>query len=139
MRPFHRSQLQILLSKNIRSPDQVFHFSKRLVSYVDPASSTEPVVLRFKDGTEATCDLLVGSDGIRSAVRYTMYANLASEAGDPAKAEEMAKMAEPTWSGAVVYRGLVPFDKIPAEDLAKETKSGCIVSSFPRSAEMLCS
>ena len=130
MRPFHRSQLQILLSKNIHSPDKVFHFSKRLVSYVDPASLSEPVVMRFKDGTEATCDLLIGSDGIRSAVRYTMYADLASEIGDHVKAEEMVKTATPMWSGAVAYRGLVPFDKVSEEDLPRETKGGCIVSFF---------
>ena len=55
----HRSQLQKLLMQRLRSADKIIHFSKRLESYVEPASVTEPIVLRFKDGTEASCDLLV--------------------------------------------------------------------------------
>ena len=137
VRPSHRSQLQRLLAKNLRSSDEVLHFSKRLASYVEPADHTQPILLCFKDGTEATCDLLVGSDGIHSAVRRTMYTELATETSDVAKAREMMEMIDPVWSGVVVYRGLVPVDKVSAETLAGETRGVAAVSLFPLSMEDL--
>ncbi|KAG8215969.1 hypothetical protein J3R82DRAFT_7951 [Butyriboletus roseoflavus] len=48
-----------------------------LVHYMEPeqqdADSTFPIVLNFADGTTATTDVLVGSDGIRSTVRKTLF------------------------------------------------------------------
>ncbi|KAH9921689.1 FAD/NAD(P)-binding domain-containing protein [Epithele typhae] len=108
---FHRSQLHKVLVDNVKDKDKIVHFSKRLVSYSEPASVDEPITLTFKDGTTATCDLLLGSDGIRSAVRHTMYTELANEA-EGARAEELREMIDPVWSGVVVYRGLVPVDQL---------------------------
>ena len=137
VRPSHRSQLQRLLAKNLRSPDEVLHFSKRLASYVEPADHTQPILLCFKDGSEATCDLLVGSDGIHSAVRRTMYTELATETSDVVKAREMMEMIDPVWSGVVVYRGLVPVDKVSAETLAGETRGVAAVSILALSVKEL--
>lgn len=133
MRPCHRSQLQQLLAKHLRAPSETLHFSKRLASYTEPASptSTDPIVLCFKDGTEATCDVLVGSDGIRSAVRRTMYSALADAESDAAKAGALRTMVEPVWSGVVVHRGLVPAEVVGAENAQRETQGGSIVSVPP--------
>ena len=113
---FHRAQLQQVLFNHIRSADKIIHFNKRLVEYVEPASTTEPILLQFKDGTSATCDLLVGSDGIRSAVRRTMYTALA-DAEEGHRANELRACIEPVWSGTVAYRGVIPANKLPTEYL----------------------
>ena len=98
----------MLLVKHLRSPDDILHFSKRLTSYDEPSSLSEPIVLRFADGTKATCDLLIGSDGIKSAVRRTMYNAFAREASEEAGSVASSMMIEPVWSGIVVYRALAP-------------------------------
>lgn len=51
--------------------------------------------LRFSDGTAAEADLVVGADGIRSAVRGHLVRD------------------EPVYSGQTVYRGLAPADRTP--------------------------
>ncbi|TFK94532.1 FAD/NAD(P)-binding domain-containing protein [Polyporus arcularius HHB13444] len=112
---FRRSDLQAVLVKHLQAADRIF-YSKRLAAYVEPkAGSLDPIVLQFKDGTTATCDLLVGSDGIRSAVRRTMFSELADAAKDNGDSEQAAKlrsMIDPVWSGQVAYRGVVPVDKL---------------------------
>ena len=107
---FHRADLQKLLATHLRAYDKI-QYAKRLASYVEPASEDGPIVLNFQDGTEATCDVLVGCDGIKSAVRHTMYTRLAEEAEAGGHAEEAARllaMNDPVWSGSVAYRGLIP-------------------------------
>ncbi len=79
MHTFHRSVLQRLLAEHLDAGDRI-HFAKRLSSYSEPGSLTDPITLNFKDGTTATCDFVVGSDGIRSTVRRTMFNGLADEA-----------------------------------------------------------
>jgi salicylate hydroxylase len=53
------------------------------------------VRLSFQDGSSATADLLVGADGIHSAVR----GHLVRDA--------------PRFSGETIYRGLVPAERVP--------------------------
>ena len=131
---FHRAQVQQILVEHLRSPDQLLHFSKRLVSYFEPASTTEPIVLQFNDGTSATCDILVGSDGVRSAVRRKMYSELA-DAADGERGEELRAMIEPVWSGSVAYRGLIPANKLP-DDVRLYCSETSIVSSCIRRVDM---
>ena len=135
VRTFHRSALQGVFVKNLRNQSSAIHFSKRLVSYTDPsltsgAFGTNPITLHFKDGSSATCDLLVGSDGIRSTIRRQMYTHLMEEAalnGEVEKARELQHMVEPVWSGSVAYRGLVPVSTLSEEQL-KEAMKPTIVS-----------
>ena len=104
---FHRSILQQVLAKHLDAGDRI-HFAKRLSSYSE-TSPTEPIALNFKDGTTATCDFVVGSDGIRSAVRRTMYNEFADEAakrGEGDDAARLREMVEPIFSGQIAYRGL---------------------------------
>ncbi len=69
-------------------PDARYHKGKRLVSYTQTGAT---VVAKFADGTTEKGDLLVGADGGDSTVRGLL----------------MPEMA-PTYSGYVVWRGLVP-------------------------------
>lgn len=92
--------------------------SKRLVSYEENLfdhNAQEPVTLTFSDGTKATCDLLVGADGVKSAVRGSMLekiAQIAEAEGEVDKAGELRGLVTAKWSGAVVYRVLVPADQL---------------------------
>ncbi|KAI0702412.1 FAD/NAD(P)-binding domain-containing protein [Cerioporus squamosus] len=112
---FRRSELQAVFVKHLQAADRIF-YSKRLAAYVEPkAGRLDLIVLQFKDGTTATCDLLVGSDGIRSAVRRTMFSELAEVAENDGNSQQAAKlrtMIDPVWSGQVAYRGVVPVDKL---------------------------
>lgn len=97
------------------------HFGKRLVSYED--SGSEPVTLHFKDGSTAKCDVLVGADGIKSAVRRTMFNDLAAKAQDENQAAAYRKHVEATWSGVVAYRSLVQAEAFKA-DYPNHTSAG---------------
>ncbi|KAL1716800.1 hypothetical protein EV715DRAFT_292837 [Schizophyllum commune] len=102
------------------------------------ADSTE-ICLEFENGATATCDVLIGADGLRSRVRRGL-ADLAEAevaaarsgvAGSEAQssqgqvaakaaknqqtfhsAELFAARAEPVWTGTYVYRGLVETAKL---------------------------
>lgn len=90
--------------------------SKRLVSYETSSpfslnDSSEHIRLNFKDGSTATCDILIGADGVKSAVRGCIFEGLAKEAeneGDTLKAEELRGHVKAKFSGATVYRTLIP-------------------------------
>ena len=58
------------------------HFRKRLVSYTDSSDveSGKAVVLNFKDGPIATCDLLIGSHDIHSVIRNFLLEGAAQDA-----------------------------------------------------------
>ncbi|KAJ7137628.1 salicylate hydroxylase [Mycena crocata] len=95
--------------------------SKRLVSYTDPSfstpGSTEPITLNFADGTTATCDFLIGADGIKSAVRKTMYETAAAKIEAAGNAEEAAKLRRliiPKFSGVEVFRTVIPTETLRA-------------------------
>ena len=88
MQSFHRAEFLKILEKNIPSSYRT-HFGKRLESYED--STSNPITLRFKDGTTATCDVLIGADGVKSAVRRSMFADLAAKAQDDAQAAEIGR------------------------------------------------
>lgn len=66
------------------------------------------VTLQFADGTNATCDVLIGCDGIKSVIRREMFTRLAINGGT-----DMLKYVEPVWTGEVVYRGLIPSESVP--------------------------
>ena len=124
---FQRSVLQQLLAKRLDAGNRI-HFSKRLASYSE-TSPTDPITLNFKDGTTATCDLVIGSDGIRSAVRRTMYNELASESetrGDAEEAAQLREMIEPVFPGQIAYRGLTPASALP-EDVLERARTAQIV------------
>ena len=118
---FHRGDLQKALLDHLGQFKKV-QTAKRLVSYSQPEVGTPgPITLQFKDGSTATCDVLVGADGIRSAVRSTMYSQLADAAlaaNDATKAEKLRTLIPPLFSGNIIYRTLVRKDALPEESAA---------------------
>ena len=112
MRTFHRAEFLKVLKKHVPS-SYCTHFSKRLVSYQD--APTGPVVLHFNDGTTAKCDILIGADGVKSAVRGSMFTSLASTAKDECQAALYRQCVDATWSGVVFYRGLAQADAFTAD------------------------
>ena len=82
------------------------HFGHRLSHYTTTTSSTgnQEMKLNFVDGQTATCDILIGFDGIKSAVRTQLYRDSTSS--------EEKEVPEPRWTGTYVYRGIVPFEEL---------------------------
>jgi salicylate hydroxylase len=83
--------------------------SKRLESYVQQPGT--PIVLNFKDGSTATCDILIGADGVKSVVRKTMLQEAATWAESyhrNSDAAELRNLCEPRFSGFFAYQTLIP-------------------------------
>jgi 2-polyprenyl-6-methoxyphenol hydroxylase-like FAD-dependent oxidoreductase len=78
-----------------RFPAQRYHFGK---SFQEFDQSGSEVVARFSDGSEARGDLLMGADGLRSAVRAQLFPGL-----------------EPAYAGYVAWRALVDEHTLPQE------------------------
>ncbi|KAH9478727.1 Salicylate hydroxylase [Psilocybe cubensis] len=94
----HRADVQEVLLKHI-SPSVKFHLAHRLNTYRRTKNGIE---LEFKNGESVVCDLLVGADGINSAVRQTFISE-----GQDWSEEERIRQAAPVWSGTYVYRDLI--------------------------------
>ncbi|KAJ7593998.1 FAD/NAD-P-binding domain-containing protein [Mycena floridula] len=107
---FHRAEFLDVLVDNL--PSGVAHFGHRLTSYEFTEDEENPVILRFANGLTATCDVLVGCDGIKSGIRKQLFTGLAQTANDPA----LLSYVDPVWTGLSCYRGLIPLEKLPDSD-----------------------
>ena len=105
---FHRARFLDVLVKHL--PSGVAHFRRRLATYSQLPSGI--VNMEFADGTSASCDVLLGCDGIRSAVRRRMFEEEATVRRDPG----LLKHVEPIFSGSVVYRTLIPEELLTDQD-----------------------
>ena len=115
---FHRADLQKVLLDHVQTSHAI-HLCKRLASYT-PTQDEQAVVLHFQDGATATCNVLVGADGIRSAVREAMFTQLARAAQDSGRTEEAAGLKAcipPVLSGYVTYRSLIHKADLPDDDV----------------------
>jgi salicylate hydroxylase len=86
----HRADLLSALAGAV--PAERIHPGHRLVGLADRGDRVEA---RFAGGTRVEVDVLVGADGIHSAVR-----------------EELFGPEQPHFTGCVAYRGLVPADRL---------------------------
>jgi salicylate hydroxylase len=119
----HRADFhQILVDKARELRPDVIRLNKRVRGYVETEDSVE---LHFEDGTSATGDLLVGSDGLKSAVRA-----------------QMLGAAPAVYTGDCAWRILVPIENLP-KDLLPEVMSvfmgpgGHVVCYYLRSGSLL--
>lgn len=107
---FHRADLQRTLLQQIPSNCNI-HLSSRLKSYTE---TPDDVRLDFENGSTASCDLLVGADGIKSAVREIFLKNLDASS---------FPYIDPIRTVSIAYRGLIPTgvveEKVPGHRAAK--------------------
>ncbi len=82
----HRADLLDVLAAAL--PDGIASLAKRCVSVESAGSSA---VAKFADGTEAEADVIIGADGIHSAVRTSLF-------GPDA----------PRFTGKICYRSVIP-------------------------------
>jgi salicylate hydroxylase len=109
---FHRAEFHGALLNRLPSCCGAFP-SKRLESYTQQPG--DAIMLRFQDGSTATCDILLGADGVKSAVRKTMLHEAASWAESQhrnADAAELRSLSEPHLSGFFCYRALIPAERL---------------------------
>ena len=76
-------------------PDEHYHLDCRFERY---EQTGEPIVVHFTNGRSATCDLLVGADGFRSAVRGLMFPQV-----------------QPEYAGYVTWRGVANEGDLPVD------------------------
>jgi salicylate hydroxylase len=86
----HRADLLDVIASGL--PAERIHLGHRLIGLEDKGRCTEAC---FENGARITADVLVGADGIHSAVRASLF-------GEEA----------PAFAGCVAYRGLVPVELI---------------------------
>jgi salicylate hydroxylase len=111
---FHRADFQQVLLRRLQNSCKA-HYSKRLRSYKQRLSG--PIELLFEDGSVTSCDVLIGADGLKSAVRRTFLAEKAEWAKSEEKWAEVANInasVDPVWSGTNAYRALIPADRLRA-------------------------
>jgi salicylate hydroxylase len=87
----HRADLVDVLRSQL--PGNLFHLGARCVGV---ETSDAGARARFADGRVVEADLVVGADGIRSAVRQSLFGKDA-----------------PRFTGSLCWRGLVPLDAFP--------------------------
>ena len=122
----HRPEFQQILLRHL-SPSARTYTNKRLFSYSQRSCGQKPVTLHFQDGTTATCDVLVGADGVKSATRAALVEELAQAASSVGRAGEAAAIrekAQPRWSGLCAYRTTIPAEalrsRMPTHTLLRE-------------------
>ncbi len=86
----HRADLLAVLAQAV--PSHALHTNKRCIAVTQDAASA---TAHFADGTQATADLIVGADGIHSAVRTALFG-----------------AERPRFSGHVAYRGLAAVERL---------------------------
>jgi salicylate hydroxylase len=87
----HRADLLDVLGAGL--PSKMLHLGSRCVSV---ESDDKGASAKFKDGSEIEADIIIGADGIHSAVRASLF-------GPDA----------PRFTGKICYRCLVPVDAVP--------------------------
>jgi salicylate hydroxylase len=116
----HRADLQAILAAGL--PAERIHLGHRLTGFSDSGDAVEAI---FENGARITADILVGADGIHSTVRALLFGT-----------------EEPSFSGCVAYRGLVPAERIVDLGLQRDNQvwlgpSGHLVQYFVSAGRLL--
>jgi salicylate hydroxylase len=116
----HRADLLAVISSGL--PLERVHLGHRLLGFSDKGGHVEAW---FDNGVRIDADMLVGADGIHSAVRAILF-------GDEA----------PKFAGCVAYRGLVPVERLADLELELGSQSwvgpgGHLVHYFVSRGELL--
>jgi salicylate hydroxylase len=94
---FHRAELLGALHEQAMGQ---IHLSHRFVSFEEVGNK---VVIQFDNGNTATCDILIGVDGIHSTVRKRFLDK---------QGLFKSRSYNPYWSGAYAYRGLISVEEL---------------------------
>ncbi|KAF9460590.1 salicylate hydroxylase [Collybia nuda] len=111
---YHRPDVLQVLMDHL-PPSHNTYFSHRLRSYTQQPSGK--IRLQFENGSTASCDILIGADGIKSSVRRCLLTEQASQAarmGKQKESERLLDSVEPSWTGIVAYRALIPTERLKA-------------------------
>jgi salicylate hydroxylase len=87
----HRADLVDMLAAAL--PAGLVHTGHRCVGFEQDGQTAR---LSFANGTSAAADIVIAADGIHSELRPFVFA-----------------ASQPTFSGSVAYRGLVPHERVP--------------------------
>ena len=109
----HRGDLQHALVRILPESVGIYH-SRRLQSYTRLPSGE--IRLVFQDGSQANCDVLIGADGLKSSVRKVFMQDEARLAQDQKTADAILASSEPTWTGSVAFRELVPLARLQKDE-----------------------
>ncbi len=90
----HKRVIEFAPETGVSCPIQV-HMARRLQAV---RQDEESVTVTFSDGATETGDLLIGADGVNSQVLEAVWPGVSTK----------------RWTEVVVYRGLVPRDKVAA-------------------------
>lgn len=94
LRQIHRADLhEILVNAVLANDPASIHLDR---SFVSASQDKDAVTARFENGSSASGHVLIGCDGIRSAVRQDLYGT-----------------DDPEFLNYVAWRGLVPIESLP--------------------------
>ncbi len=82
-----------------RMPFSNVHFAKKIQSIIE---TNHEIILTFQDGTTATCDYVIGADGIHSVVRSYVLDS------------QNHPTVNPHFSGTWAYRGIIKYQDFKA-------------------------
>jgi salicylate hydroxylase len=98
----HRADVHNALVDAVRAnDDQAIHLGRE---FVDLDQLDDGVIARFSDGSEHSGSLLIGCDGMKSAVRNRLF-----------------QFEAPQFTGYVAWRGLVPMDCLDPDVVVPES------------------